>query len=992
MLRKFRIKARLLLSFFIVVLFTFIVGITGFVSITSLGDSSVVTIQNVAILNDVYDYNVLIDASLFNLMYTSDINITDYVLQTTKRYTVILLQSLYGYINSQDKFSDIFTPGEMQDMVNLLEIYNENYIPVVNVIISLVERGEREEALGVYLNRYIPIFDSFAHYINLAFNKNLQNSLTNAGSNNENAIVRAYLMLGIGLLSLIVSIMLALAVTKSIALPLSELEASAKKVAKGELNVKIKQSKSTDEIARLSLRLDETIQQLNQVQKIKFEAIKTQHEKEKAEAASKSKGEFLAKMSHEIRTPMNAIIGMAELALRADIPDTAREHILTIKQAGANLLSIINDILDFSKIESGKLEIVPVEYLFSSLLNDVISIIRMRVIDSQLHFAVNVDSNIPNELYGDETRVRQIFLNILSNAVKYTKKGFVSLAVTGKISIKEVVLTIEVSDSGEGIREDDIGKLFGDFVQVNLSNNRGIEGTGLGLAITQSILLAMGGDISVKSEFGAGSTFTVTLPQKILKFKKFASVDNPGEKRVLVYELRKLYADSIISTVENLGIECRAISSGPEFAEKMESGKYSFVFIASELYESVRDICQKYEPSTKTVLLSEFGEAAREPNLSILTLPVYSLPAANALNGIITGSAFRAHKETAARFIAPDARILVVDDITTNLKVAEGLLLPYKIRVDLCSSGSQAIEAVKKINYDLVFMDHMMPGMDGVEATQSIRSMGSKVPIVALTANVVSGMKEMYLEKGFNGLLAKPIDVSRLDEILTRMIPKEKREKIGEKEVFTPRELFSIPGINVQHGLVMTGGTEHGYRTVLLTFCKDAEDRMRLLQNIPNADTLNTFVTQVHALKSASASIGVDELSAMATTLEAAGKAGAMGIIEENLPGFVKHLAETTKNIYAALQGGTKESENPPQKASVPPAIKGILLELGDALRSQKAADIDRILGELDETRLNAAIESSGIKATLDQIADDVLMAEYDKALKATNDLIHPSV
>ncbi|MDR2554429.1 MAG: response regulator [Fibromonadaceae bacterium] len=385
-----------------------------------------------------------------------------------------------------------------------------------------------------------------------------------------------------------------------------------------------------------------------------------------ANKANEAKTKFLAKMSHEIRTPMNAIIGMAELALREKITSTVKEYILTVKHAGTNLLSIINDILDISKIESGKLEIVPSNYSFSSMLNDVVNIVKMKIMDSELRFDINIDSNIPNFLFGDEVRIRQVLLNILGNAVKYTKKGFISFSANGEIIKNTVLLTMEIADSGIGIKPEDLKKLFDEFTRMDMESKKGIEGTGLGLPIAKNLLTAMGGDISVKSEYGKGSTFTVKLPQKIS---------------------------------------------------------------VNELFDSIKN-----------------------ENLTI-------------------------------KFTAPNAKVLVVDDIDANLKVVKGLMQPYKMQVDLCTSGAEAIEKVKANGYDLVFIDHMMPEMDGVEATKLIRKIESEnpyyanLPIIALTANAVSGVKEMFLSNGFNDFLSKPIDIIDLNSILEKWLPKEKQTK-----------------------------------------------------------------------------------------------------------------------------------------------------------------------------------------------------------------------
>jgi CheY-like chemotaxis protein len=419
----------------------------------------------------------------------------------------------------------------------------------------------------------------------------------------------------------------------------------------------------------------------------------------------------------------------------------------------------------------------------------------------------------------------------------------------------------------------------------------------------------------------------------------------------------------------------------------------------------------------------EWGAEAYIPGVRFVALPVQALSIANVLNG----RPDRGYMEASGgmsrmRFIIPEARLLIVDDIATNLKVAEGLLAPYGAVVDTCWSGPEAVELVKRGSYDIVFMDHMMPGMDGVEATALIRAWETKkapgsseedsqavieippggVPIIALTANAVSGMKEYFLSKGFNDFLSKPIDMSKLDEILVRWIPRSKKKKSDISTPLKPpvdktAEHLKIPGVNVKQGIAATGGTGAGYRKVLALFHKDALERLLLLRRFAEGesvsvgqndqqelDALSLFVTQVHALKSASASIGAAEVSAQAAALEAAGKAGDMTAIIEALPVFTQQLAALAEGIEAALGIDQPETgqPDPVPKEKLPEKARTLLNELTTALETRKADAVDRLLEELGRQDIDAET-----REMLDTVSDDVLMAEYSKALESITKL-----
>ena len=704
--------------------------------------------------------------------------------------------------------------------------------------------------------------------------------------------------------------------------------------------------------------------------------------------ASRAKSNFLAKMSHEIRTPMNAIIGMAELALREKDLYSAQKHLLTVKQAGAHLLSIINDILDFSKIEVGKLEIIPADYLFSSLINDVISIIRMRVMDSQIRFAVTIDSMIPNSLIGDETRMRQVLLNILTNAVKYTEKGFVSFTVYGeKTDENNINLVMEIMDSGKGMKQEDLKNLFGEYVQFEHEKNRRIDGVGLGLAITWNIVKAMGGDINVHSEYGKGSTFTITVAQKIRSPEPMALVDNPEEMKVIVYERREIYANSIISTVDNLGVQASLVSDDSEFYERMANKKYNFIFISFSLFERNSETLSKFGANAKIIILSDFGESIPDKKLSVLAMPVYAISIANILNGESSSFSFNETDEHIVRFTAPSARVLIVDDINTNLKVAEGLMLPYKMQVDICTSGREAIEKVKNNHYDLVFMDHKMPEMDGMETTQCIREMGSadsyfsRVPIVILTANAVSGTKEIFLNSGFNDFLSKPIDTIKLNSVLERWIPRGKKDRTNMEVFSADREKkedvntdIAIEGVDVKRGIFLSGGKIEMYLDTLAVFCSDGFKKTGEIVSCLEKGDISLYTVHVHALKSALANIGADKLSEAAKELEMAGVRNDLSFIGEHNASLVMGL----ESLLNKIKNAVSQAKETAGKNRAPYSKETLKAELEKLKTALDVLDAGTINNTIDSLR-NAAYPDD-IAAVIESLSEKILIGEYDEA------------
>jgi len=576
-----------------------------------------------------------------------------------------------------------------------------------------------------------------------------------------------------------------------------------------------------------------------------------------AEAASKSKSSFLATMSHEIRTPMNAIIGIAQLQLqRGDLPDDYANALEKIYASGGSLLGIINDILDMSKIETGKMELHPVEYDTPSLINDAVQLNIVRIGAKEIEFVVDIDENLPSRLYGDELRIKQILNNLLSNAIKYTAGGRVRLSVNHSIdddndnsmplNDRSIMLSISVEDTGQGMKPEDRDRLFSAYQRFNAEANRATEGTGLGLNITKKLVDMMDGTISVESEYGQGSTFTIIVKQK--------------------------------------AVECPVIGA--------------------DVVKQLREF--------------SFTGGRQAANLRITYEPM------------------------------PYGNVLVVDDVSSNLYVAEGLLALYKLNVETVDSGFAAIKKTEdgKV-YDVIFMDHMMPEMDGIETTHKLRALGYTGAIVALTANALVGNEEMFRENGFDGFISKPIDIRQLNATVTKFIrdrhPEEaEKYKSGGTEywwedsknnvdispaggldsVVTERSRSARPpamaSTSLDHQAVIERPPAVIERSrdvarnpqLLKYFCNDARKAVITLRETVDKGNIKLFTITAHAMKSALANVGETEASGAALALETAGHGGDMGFISANIDGFIQTLESLLKKFGQTDSVDTKGTDN----------------------------------------------------------------------------------
>ena len=551
-----------------------------------------------------------------------------------------------------------------------------------------------------------------------------------------------------------------------------------------------------------------------------YDLTKEKNMLEEVVRANEAKSQFLANMSHEIRTPINGILGMDSVLLKECHDENLREYAKNIQSAGQSLLSIINDILDISKIESGKMEILTIRYQLFSVLNDCYNLTKIKLQNKPVSFIMQINEKLPSWLYGDEVRIRQIINNFLSNAVKYTKEGNITFELDFEEKTDEqILLVITVRDTGIGIKEEDLGKLFESFTRIEEKRNRNIEGTGLGLNLTKNLVNLMGGEVFAESTYGKGSCFTAKIPQKIADAKPMG------------------------------------------------------------------DFGKRYQ---------QYLSTSDDDKLS---------------------------------FLAPDAKILVVDDVTMNLKVVEGLLKATKIQIDTAVSGSECLECVKTTPYQMIFLDHMMPEMDGLETLEHMKNLAdnpnAQTPVIMLTANAIVGAKEEYIEAGFTDYLTKPIRETELLEMILKYLPKElvcenggqgieksqdaqdmEQPEAGGEGAEPLQRLEQLEGLDVKTGLTYCMNEEDFYIEMLQEFLQ--ADKASQLKHFLAEEDWDNYRTTVHALKSTSLTIGAAHLSGEAKALEMAAKEGNMDYIRSHHDGVMDEYKELTDHLKEILENGTE--------------------------------------------------------------------------------------
>lgn len=592
------------------------------------------------------------------------------------------------------------------------------------------------------------------------------------------------------------------------------------------------------------------------------ELIQMESQRQQALAASDAKGRFLANMSHEIRTPINAVLGMDTMILRETKEAQIKEYALDIQNAGQSLLALINDILDLSKIESGKLELIEEEYDFSSVIHDIMNMISMKAENKGLSVHLSIEDQLPSRLWGDDVRLRQVLINLMNNAVKYTEQGSVTLSVQGQSNSETdtVSLTFHVKDTGIGIKQEDISKLFAEFERIEEQRNRNIEGTGLGMSITTQLLDLMGSNLQVESVYGKGSDFYFTLEQKIINAEPIGNLEERIRKQAKEYSYR-----------------------------------------------------------------------------TMLT--------------------------------APDAHVLVVDDNAMNRRVFKNLLKQTLVQIDEAGSGMECLELARQNDYDLIFLDHMMPDMDGIETLHRLMEDSSSLcrstPVIALTANAITGAKEMYLSEGFHSFLSKPINPEKLETLLFDLLPEDKKTPgeisdvsantdmpTTDDEQSSAYEFPEIDGLDWDYAKLHFKDPKLLLETIrdfYRAMDQDHDTLQQFLEQIQNADAeaLPQFKVRVHSMKSSAAMIGATSLSGIAKMLEYAARDGRTDILLSVTPYFLEEWQHMKDRLRPLVDDSIGQTESSKPQADLK-IIQEYFPMLEQAMQSMNVDTADEIMRYLE--------------------------------------------
>ncbi len=747
----------------------------------------------------------------------------------------------------------------------------------------------------------------------------------------------------------------------------------------------------------------------------------------------RSKDDFMANVSHEIRTPLNTICGMSEIVLQEELAHKTKENVMNIQLAGRNLMAVVSDLLDYSELQSGKIELEEEAYSISSTINDVINMSMARKAEKRIELIVDCDASIPRALLGDEKKLRRVIMKLVDNAIKFTEEGCVCVTVGYRKEAYGINLLIAIKDTGIGMDEASLEKLFTRFNQADTGRNRQVGGIGLGLAISNALVKKMGGAITVRSKPGKGTVVQIAVPQRVLDEAPMATLRDKENLNVATYidmeqfsmaEIRDEYSNMIAHMVGQLKIKCHICKQFAQLQRTVGKEQLTHLFISMAEYRANQSYFDDLAFKIKVIVVLDRPDEKLIDNPKILKIykPFHILTIVSVVN-VPESVSEEAQAGFSEKFVTKGAHVLVVDDNRMNIRVVEGLLSNYKIKVSTAISGQEALQKISTADYDFVFMDHMMPEMDGVETLHRIRhKVGAyfqRVPIIALTANAVAGTREMFLAEGFNDFLEKPVERSVLERVLKRHLPPNKiifkedmLRQVEEKEAVIDdnaleakrddadtntlpdmsrlEESLANKGLDVKQGVLYCNGIE-GYIKILQGYCDDSDEMGRLAEELFTKEDWKNYVIAVHGIKGAMRSIGAVFLGELARKLEFAGKEGRIDYIrdrhDELMDEYRRLFNELRENEWIAQSRAidtTEEEIQDTEYAVLEPSAFGKIMEEMEAAMYEW--DGEKLLELVEKLQGHKYIDTP-LKEMLQPVRKKVEMCDYVSAVELTTRL-----
>lgn len=694
--------------------------------------------------------------------------------------------------------------------------------------------------------------------------------------------------------------------------------------------------------------------------------------------------DFLANVSHELRTPINAVTGISSVMLKNETDSEKKKDLFTIQMAGQRLFGQIEDILDYTEIDNEKVSVSEEAYMISSIVNDVISENQMQEREYMPELIFDLDAAMPASLLGDGKKIKKILKHLVNNAVKFTKKGGVYVRIHALVKDYGVNLCMTVSDTGEGISEEELEKITEGFYQTDGGRNRRAGGLGLGLPIVAGMVSYMEGFMQIKSEEGRGTVVSVSIPQRIADQKPLVTLKNRERLCLACYlnvekyetpEVRDYYNETITHMVEGMDVSIHRVFHTDELKALTGICQITHLFIGSDEYEENSALFEDLaDRMTVIVIADQHFVPLPGMRAKLLRKPFYCLPIANMLNAETVQAEFSFEEK---RMLCPDVRVLVVDDEPMNLMVAEGIFREYEMQVKTVPSGLAALELCGKEDFDLIFLDHMMPEMDGVETLKRLRKLLAdserSAIIIAFTANAVSGAREMFFEEGFDEFVSKPIEMVELERILRNVLPKSairyadkehererKRDRQDNKQPEAMQEqpvsdqskqektdLLEKAGIHTKTGLQYCLDNTEFYEELLLKFASDADGKQEDIDRFFGQKDWENYGIMVHALKSTARMIGADDLSDQAKGLEDAAKSRDVEYIESHHENLLVKYKETAQLIRDIFSEEEKSGEQKGYQEISGLEFRGRLKEIEDSLNTFEADKAKTLIEKL---------------------------------------------